>query len=142
MQTKQLILLRKDLNMRKGKMVAQGAHASMAAIFKHRSFANMDMLVADAMNKEYSPDAYELDTMLISLTPYMKDWLMGKFTKICVSVDSEEELLALYDKAKEDGKVGIILNVQNTVCLSNDINRLDLLNKMGVWVVQLTYNLK
>lgn len=29
---KQIIILRKDLNMRKGKMVAQGAHASMGAI--------------------------------------------------------------------------------------------------------------
>ncbi len=28
---KQMIVLRKDLNMRKGKMVAQGAHASMKA---------------------------------------------------------------------------------------------------------------
>ena len=32
MKTKQVIVLRKDLNMRKGKMVAQGAHASMKAI--------------------------------------------------------------------------------------------------------------
>ena len=32
MTHKQVIVLRKDLNMRKGKMVAQGAHASMAAI--------------------------------------------------------------------------------------------------------------
>jgi peptidyl-tRNA hydrolase len=29
MEHKQVIVLRKDLNMRKGKMVAQGAHASM-----------------------------------------------------------------------------------------------------------------
>ena len=32
MDHKQVIVLRKDLNMRKGKMVAQGAHASMAAL--------------------------------------------------------------------------------------------------------------
>jgi PTH2 family peptidyl-tRNA hydrolase len=32
MEHKQVIILRKDLNMRKGKMVAQGAHASMRAI--------------------------------------------------------------------------------------------------------------
>ncbi|MFW6312039.1 MAG: peptidyl-tRNA hydrolase [Nanoarchaeota archaeon] len=30
---KQVIIIRKDLNMRKGKMVAQGAHASMAIFF-------------------------------------------------------------------------------------------------------------
>lgn len=29
---KQVIVMRKDLNMRKGKMVAQGSHASMAVI--------------------------------------------------------------------------------------------------------------
>lgn len=32
MNTKQVIVMRKDLNMRKGKMVAQGAHASMAVL--------------------------------------------------------------------------------------------------------------
>ena len=32
MEHKQTIVLRKDLNMRKGKMIAQGAHASMRAI--------------------------------------------------------------------------------------------------------------
>ena len=31
---KQVIVIRKDLNMRKGKMVAQGAHASLRAILK------------------------------------------------------------------------------------------------------------
>jgi peptidyl-tRNA hydrolase len=32
LEHKQVIVLRKDLNMRKGKLVAQGAHASMGAI--------------------------------------------------------------------------------------------------------------
>lgn len=43
-------------------------------------------------------------------------------------------------KAKAEGKFGVILNFQNTACLGNDISRLDLFNKMGVWVIQLTYN--
>lgn len=43
-------------------------------------------------------------------------------------------------KAKAEGKFGAILNFQNTACLGNDISRLDLFNKMGVWVIQLTYN--
>lgn len=30
----------------------------------------------------------------------LQDWLMGKFTKITCSVDSEQELLELYEKAK------------------------------------------
>ncbi|MCK4830553.1 aminoacyl-tRNA hydrolase [bacterium] len=76
MHTKQVIIIRKDLNMRKGKMVAQGAHASMAAMLTFKIF---------------------LHPLII------KNWLFGIFTKICVSVDSEEELLALYDKAEEAG---------------------------------------
>ena len=35
---KQVIILRKDLNMRKGKMVAQGAHASIEAMFAAMEF--------------------------------------------------------------------------------------------------------
>jgi peptidyl-tRNA hydrolase len=34
MEHKQTIVLRKDLNMRKGKMVAQGAHVPMRAILQ------------------------------------------------------------------------------------------------------------
>lgn len=33
MIVKQVIVIRKDLNMRKGKMIAQGAHASMKVFF-------------------------------------------------------------------------------------------------------------
>ncbi len=72
---KQIIILRKDLNMRKGKMVAQGAHASMAVILEEQL-------------KLHYP------------TPAIADWLSGSFTKICVSVDSEDELVQLYTEAK------------------------------------------
>ena len=72
---KQVIVLRKDLNMRKGKMVAQGAHASMAATLE---------------NLEH---------------PDVKAWLNGRFAKIVVSVDSEEELFAIHEKAKNAGLV-------------------------------------
>ena len=34
MDIKQVIVMRTDLNMRKGKMIAQGAHASMMFIVK------------------------------------------------------------------------------------------------------------
>jgi len=70
---KQVIVLRKDLNMRKGKMVAQGAHAYMAAILNHSNE------VIDH--------------------GFIKDWLEASFTKICVSVDSEEELVELFNRA-------------------------------------------
>jgi PTH2 family peptidyl-tRNA hydrolase len=72
--------------MRKGKMVAQGAHASMKAILDER----------------YS-DYDKPDVMLIPMSPAMEDWLNGIFTKVCVSVDSEKELLDIYEQAKYSG---------------------------------------
>jgi PTH2 family peptidyl-tRNA hydrolase len=82
---KQVIVMRKDLNMRKGKMVAQGAHASLRAI-----------LQAGA------PDAAR-STFTISMTEPMAAWLTGRFTKVCVSVDSEAALDAIVEKAKLAG---------------------------------------
>jgi peptidyl-tRNA hydrolase, PTH2 family len=73
--TKQVIVIRKDLNMRKGKMVAQGSHASMAFLTRRL--------------QDNQP-----------VTEIQKEWLDNSFTKICVSVDSEQELLEIYEKAK------------------------------------------
>jgi PTH2 family peptidyl-tRNA hydrolase len=78
---KQVIVLRKDLNMRKGKMVAQGAHASMAAILNNKFTDNVSILQ---------------DERVIN-------WLNGRFAKICVSVDTQNELFTIHDKAKNAG---------------------------------------
>lgn len=90
--------MRKDLGMRKGKMIAQGAHASLAAILNsaERKF-----------DLKYVPGE-ELkrcnEKLVIDLTDErLKDWLTGNFKKVCVYVNSEEELLALYEKAKASG---------------------------------------
>jgi PTH2 family peptidyl-tRNA hydrolase len=85
MEHKQVIVLRKDLNMRKGKMVAQGAHASLRAIL---------ML-----------GHQEQDNFVIPLDPRIEPWLLGRFKKICVSVNSEAELLALHETAKTAGLI-------------------------------------
>jgi PTH2 family peptidyl-tRNA hydrolase len=79
MEHKQVIVLRKDLNMRKGKMVAQGAHASMRAIL---NLARR-----------------EGDQLIIPLDARNESWLCGRFKKICVSVNSERELLELHKQA-------------------------------------------
>lgn len=82
---KQTIVLRKDLNMRKGKMIAQGAHASMGAILK--------------LGRR------EGDAFVIPLDERLAPWLLGRFKKICVSVSSEAELLALHEKARAGGLI-------------------------------------
>lgn len=83
MSHKQMIILRKDLNMRKGKMVAQGAHASMSVFLQ-------------CMEKDG-------ENLIFKMDERSEPWLTGRFKKICVSVNSEEELLNLYQKAKDQG---------------------------------------
>jgi PTH2 family peptidyl-tRNA hydrolase len=88
MKTKQVIVVRKDLNMRKGKMCAQAAHASLGAVFS-RSFTDQDL-----GGNDYK---------VIPMEEELKSWFEERFTKICVGCDSEEQLLELASKAKEAG---------------------------------------
>ncbi len=82
---KQVIVMRKDLNMRKGKMIAQGAHASMAFL-----------------TKQATVEGHTLQTPLRN-PEEVKEWMTLGFTKICLSVDTEEELVRVYEQAVEDG---------------------------------------
>ena len=79
--TKQVIVMRKDLGMLKGKMIAQGAHASLKAL--------LDTGVIGEMSGYDGGD----------IPAPARLWLEGSFTKICVSVTSEEELLAVFEDA-------------------------------------------
>lgn len=88
---KQFIIIRKDLNMRKGKISAQAAHASMKVFF--------DMMKENIKNN----DDGSVDMTLKVTNSFMKDWIMGNFTKIGLSVNSEAELLEVYRQAKEAG---------------------------------------
>lgn len=72
---KQVLLIRKDLKMSRGKEIAQACHATMKAYF---------YFLHDAR---------------------MKEWLSGQFTKVALVVDSEEELLDLFYKAKSEGMI-------------------------------------
>lgn len=88
---KQIIILRKDLNMRKGKMVAQGAHASMAAVLSLGQFSE------------------DKESFTIKKDDRLWPWLMGKFKKITVSVDSEQELIEIYNKARKQGLISSLI---------------------------------
>jgi PTH2 family peptidyl-tRNA hydrolase len=77
--------MRKDLGMRKGKMISQGAHASLGCILNFISKTSVD----------------GMERILTIPNQDVVDWLDGSFTKICLSVDSEDELIDIYKKAKE-----------------------------------------
>lgn len=80
---KQVIIVRKDLNMRKGKMIAQGAHASVNVIIELMEFREQ----LKPLNGK-SPEVEALN-----------EWLISGTRKIAVSVDSELELLKVYESA-------------------------------------------
>jgi len=81
MSTKQVIVIRRDLGMRRGKEIAQGAHASLSFLTRR--------MVAGRLERE--------------LTPQQIEWLQSSFTKVCVKVNSEEELKEIHNKATEAG---------------------------------------
>jgi len=84
MESKQVIVVRKDLNMRKGKIAAQVAHASMGVILDLVANGRIVYSKEDCWATQYED--------MTSVT----EWLNGSFTKIVVSVDSEEELMGLF----------------------------------------------
>lgn len=86
--TKQVIVIRKDLNMRKGKLAAQAAHAATAAVLHNLARVLLYKLMYKLGIKSSNP---------------LFHWVNGNFTKICVSVDSEQGLLALQEYAEARG---------------------------------------
>lgn len=84
--------MRKDLGMRKGKMCSQAAHSSIGALL---SLFTKEEVV------EPSRDPYYRFTLEFGKDSILDDWLNGLFTKICVGVNSEEELLDVYKKAQD-----------------------------------------
>jgi PTH2 family peptidyl-tRNA hydrolase len=91
MVLKQVIILRKDLNMRKGKMVAQGAHASMSCLTNN--------LIGYPFNPFLFPVKIINFLYLWFFKKEFRKWFTSDFRKICLYVNSEEELIEIYDKA-------------------------------------------
>lgn len=89
-RVKQVIVWRKDLKVRAGKFGAQVAHAAMAPIF--------DMMERQDWNDGSSKVDFQINTFDSSPFVMFKE---GRFTKIVVGVDDEEQLLDLYEKIKQ-----------------------------------------
>lgn len=94
--SKQVIVIRKDLGMRRGKEIAQGAHASIA-------FLTNRLFQLGGPSRLHPQD--EKLFACGFFTEVETEWLKGNFRKICCVVNSEAELLELADKAKAAGLV-------------------------------------
>ena len=108
MAYKQVLLIRKDLNMRRGKEIAQGSHASLEFVRKQ---------IREQAESFGTSDIEELSTKKFSLSFSKEElnWLLLGSAKICLRVESEEELVHLHQKAQEAGlKSSIIVDSGKT----------------------------
>lgn len=115
--TKQVIVARTDLNMRKGKLAAQVAHASLKVFLDRR--ANVREHVFPVSDISIDPPASAVwkspPLLMIPLTASMQEWVEGTFAKIVLGVDSEADLLTLYESAKAAGlPTALVQDVGNT----------------------------
>ena len=85
--TKQVIVIRRDLRMRRGKEIAQGAHAATAWL-------------ADRVLQNMMPNGSVAHLVLSSAE---QAWLQSSFRKVTVKVNSEDELMAVYQEALDAG---------------------------------------
>ena len=86
MAVKQVIVWRHDLACRAGKKMAQAGHAAIA---------DLSNAIRDNVDKD--------GNVSFKLTPAQFEWYMDNFRKIVLRVDSETDLLLIYNRAKELG---------------------------------------
>ena len=101
-RSKMMIVMRRDLKMRKGKIAAQAGHACVEAILMalHKEGRMGDLVMtSEGMDlvcegKEHTP---------------LSEWFAYGSAKICVYVDSEEALLDIASKAGEKGIMAAVI---------------------------------
>ena len=90
---KQVIVIRRDLRMRRGKEIAQGAHASMAWLRQR---------VLTVLTPAGTVDR-------LALSEAERTWLERSNRKVTVKVGSEEQLMAVYEQALRAGLVAHLI---------------------------------
>jgi PTH2 family peptidyl-tRNA hydrolase len=95
MGSKQVLVMKKfpkDRNMRTGKYIAQGAHASTGA-----------MLSLGGISADGKSFVIPLDN------PFVNAWVMGNFRKVAVYVESDVDLIEIYTQARKAGLPAAII---------------------------------
>ena len=107
--TKQVIVVRRDLmnpiEEYAGKMMAQSAHASLGVMLKEMTNG---ISMIDEEPKIDEDGCYDLN-LKVKVGSVEDRWLRGIFTKVVTYVDSEEELMKVYQKALDEGLKAILI---------------------------------
>lgn len=90
MRTKQVIVIRKDLKMRRGKEIAQGSHASMAFLTRRIEYKRTFL---DRVKRFFFKDIKPVEAL----------WMANSFAKVTLQISGEKELLDIYDAASRAG---------------------------------------
>jgi PTH2 family peptidyl-tRNA hydrolase len=112
MNTKQVILVRKDLNMSIGKTSAQVGHASM--LFLIKKFTSSNLPVSKVINFSKSENFWcfpnEFNTN--------KDWIYGGMKKVVLGVEDLNELLTVIEFADKLGLENNIIHDEGLDCIT------------------------
>lgn len=108
-RSKQVIVMRRDLKMRKGKIAAQAGHACVEATLM--ALAREGRLTQVRVDADRGVSIAHEDADTSPLT----DWFDAGVAKICLYVDSEEALLGLARRGREAGfAVSLICDAGHT----------------------------
>lgn len=110
--TKQVIVIRKDLKMRKGKMCSQAAHASMSFLTKNTHIETEEH--GTSYTEHFLRRTFDREFAL-----EINHWLKNSFRKICVYVNSEDELEEVHNEALRAGLVSYLIEDNGTTEFNN-----------------------
>lgn len=135
-KTKQVLVIRKDLNMRRGKEIAQGAHGSCSwlanRLVDHYTSDRPNLalatvgLGASVFGAGFMAGGYwfllgivvlfltttlshYIMRSLLKLDPDERDWLLGRFTKVTLQVPGEPELMQVFTAARDAGLKAVLI---------------------------------
>lgn len=99
-KVKQLIIVRKDLDMPVGKLSAQVSHASLL------SFLN-------ACNKQKNKNSIHY---VINDNDFNYEWINGSYPKVVLAVKNENQILKYKQKAEENGIPCALITDEGRTC--------------------------
>lgn len=135
-RVKQVIVMRKDLKMRRGKEIAQGAHAAMAFLVQR-----IQIFGHDYGDGTIGDPGQEGCCTGFDLSPTEVRWLNNHFTKVTLQVNSEAELMEIHDAAVAIGLTAHVITdmgatefhgVPTRTCLAlgpDEVEKIDLVTR-------------